>query len=48
MFHSDTIIPSVQRVNYLRYHKTQNYSHMNTNIMHHTLAQYSLNKGLQL
>jgi hypothetical protein len=45
--HPDLMTPSIQRIHGLRPSKPRDYSHLDANIVHHAMTQYSLKKGLK-
>jgi hypothetical protein len=47
VYHPDTMIPSVQSTYGLRNKRARDYSHLQANIVHHAMTQYSLNRGLR-
>jgi hypothetical protein len=47
VYHPDTMTPSIQSTYGLRPRRARDYIHMHTNIVHHAITQYSLNRGLR-
>jgi hypothetical protein len=47
LYNPDTWTPSIQRVHGLRPRESRQYIHLHATIMHHTMTQYSLKKGLK-
>jgi hypothetical protein len=46
VYHPETMTPSVQSTYGLRPRRARDYSHLHANSVHHTMTQYSLNRGL--
>jgi hypothetical protein len=46
VYHPDTMTPSVQSTYGLRPKRARDYSHLHANVVHHSMTQYSLNRGL--
>jgi hypothetical protein len=47
VYNPNTMTPSVHSIYGLRPRRARDYSHLHTNIVHHAMTQYSLNKGLR-
>jgi hypothetical protein len=47
VYHPESMTPPIQRVYGLRPNRARDCSHLHTNVVHHTMTQYSLKRGLK-